>query len=144
MKKFGIILFLLLCVFTLPESFPQPLSPRIKIRNHIFRVEIADTPEQRAKGLSYRDTMPFDCGMLFVFKEKARYTFWMKGMRFPLDFLWIDGNRIVDITEKVPLPAGETLPVYSPRIPVNRVLELNAGVVENLGISIGDTLVFLK
>ncbi len=144
MKKYIFISALAVGIFVFSVCHCTSLFRKIKIREHIFTVEMAIASEERARGLGYRDNMPEDYGMLFVFERKAKYSFWMKGMRFPLDFLWIDGNRIVDITRKVPIATGDTLPIYSPRVPVDKVLELNSGVVENLGISTGDTVIFLE
>jgi uncharacterized protein len=143
MKKHIFISVLAVGIFISGICLCASLFGRIKIHEHIFTVEMAITPEERSKGLGYRDNMPQDYGMLFVFRQKAMHSFWMKEMRFPLDFIWIDGNRIVDITRGVPVAAGDTIPVYYPRVPVNKVLELNSGAVKNLGISAGDTLIFL-
>jgi len=140
MRKIIFISVLLVGIFASWHCEGFNIFRKIKIRGHVFTVEIAASPSEKEKGLGYRNSMPKDYGMLFVFENKEKYSFWMKGMRFPLDFLWIDGNRIVDITQKVPVATGDTLPVCEPRVPVDKVLELNAGVVENLGISAGDTI----
>ena len=146
MKKMALAIILAACILAAADCGSKTAYKKIKVRDYIFNVEVADTNAARARGLGYRDKLGGDCGMLFIFDEKERYTFWMKGMRFPLDFLWIDGKTVADITEKVPAPAFETesLPVYAPRVPVDKILELNAGAVEQLGISVGDTVTFLK
>lgn len=104
-------------------------------------VEVADTDEERTKGLSGRPSLSQDRGMLFVFSRKDRYYFWMKGMRFPLDFVWIDDNKVVDLTPNVPYPKdGKPLVNIMPKIPVDKVLEVNAGVINSSQVKIGDQL----
>lgn len=91
--------------------------------------------------------MPLDEGMLFIFQSEGQHSFWMRGMLFPLDFIWISSDRsVVDITADVPAPApgvpdGE-LPHYRPDQAVLYVLELNAGVVREAGVQIGDAVTF--
>lgn len=106
-------------------------------------VEIADTPEKTTLGLSYRDSLPENHGMLFVFPEAHTPTFWMYEMKFPLDMIWIgEDNTIVDITENVPHPSPGTsetdLPHYSPKVPAKMVLEVNGGFVERHQIKLAD------
>jgi uncharacterized membrane protein (UPF0127 family) len=105
-------------------------------------VEVVDTPSLRSKGLGFRDSLGQDSGMLFVFEATSQYKFWMKGMRFPLDMLWIKDDTIVDIIKNVPNPSANTpdseLPVYAPTVPINRILEVNAGYVDSHGIVVGD------
>jgi uncharacterized membrane protein (UPF0127 family) len=121
-----------------------PSSPNVTIGSTIYHVEIADTPALQAHGLSDRSALKGNAGMLFIFPQKGRDEFWMKDMHFPLDFVWIDGSTIVDLTENVPSPrAGElNLPIYQPRQAVDKVLEINAGEVTKHGFTIGDTLRF--
>ncbi|MBI4100276.1 DUF192 domain-containing protein [Candidatus Microgenomates bacterium] len=105
-------------------------------------VEIADTTEKKVKGLSGRPSLGQNEGMLFVFPQKSAYSFWMKDMKFPLDFIWINGSQVVDITKNVPYPqdSGQP-PLVSPKAVVDKVLEVNAGVADSSGIQIGDTIV---
>jgi len=146
MRKLALVLVLAIGITAAINCGGGTAYKKIRIRGQVFKIEIADNDAARARGLGYRASLPRDCGMLFVFERKERHTFWMKGMRFPLDFLWIDGTKVADITQKVPAPSvlAEKLPVYAPRVAVDKVLELNAGVVKKFGIAIGDTVSFLK
>lgn len=105
-------------------------------------VEVADKPETRSKGLGGRDSLGFDKGMLFVFDKPGKYTFWMKGMKFPLDFIWISDNRIVDLLPNINPPiSGESsdkLPRYTSIVEFNKVLEVNAGFIASHNIQVGD------
>ncbi len=106
-----------------------------------FSIEIADTDNKRAQGLSDRESLPQNSGMLFVFPTSDTYAFWMHRMKFPLDFVWIKGDKVVDLTENVPQPLTETYapPTIKPKEPVDKVLEINAGEIKKNDIKIGDT-----
>ena len=136
----------ILLIFIVKKSKVNYLtSKEISIQGKIFNVELATNPEQWEKGLAYRDSLPYDHGMLFLFPDKQYRYFWMRGMRFPLDILWIDGDTIVDILNNVPV-SPETnplrIPSYKSNVPVNRVLELNAGTAEHYGLRTGDLIHF--
>lgn len=112
-----------------------------------FDLEIAFTPEARTQGLSDREFLPENTGMLFVFEEVRTPTFWMYNMRFDLDFVWIGEDCTVRyIHHNVPRPSeGQTrgdLPHYSPKANVLYNLEINDGLAERHGIEIGDKVKF--
>jgi uncharacterized membrane protein (UPF0127 family) len=122
-------------------------AERIEVRvgGLTIQAEVARTVEERAQGLSGRDSLPRDAGMLFVLDEEGRPGFWMKDMRFPLDFIWISRDRhVVDLTENVPDPetAGTTVSGIQPDQPALYVLEVNAGVVQEYGVQAGDAVSF--
>lgn len=135
---------------TVPSSVTAPATPAapiITVGEAVFPVELADTPEKRARGLSGRPGLEAGSGMLFVFDSESRVAFWMPEMHFPLDFLWIASDcRVADITQDVPPPVPEMalsdLPRYRPSVPVQYVLEINAGEVAAAGITRGDPVVF--
>lgn len=123
----------------------HPLVPKLSINNHIFTYEIALTPQEVMKGLGDRDPLEENHGMLFVYDHKEQFQFWMKGMKFPLDMIWIDDNTVIDISKNVPVGIpGEQLPLYAPKQPVNRVFEVNAGTADKLGIKEGDRVEYLR
>ena len=101
-------------------------------------VEIASTDSAREKGLSGRDGLAPDSGMLFIFQQPAIYTFWMKDMRFPIDILWIRQGQIVDMSVNAPVPvSGQAMSIYSPQSPADEVLELPAGYAAAHGLRTG-------
>ena len=112
----------------------------IIINNHKIYIEIADTSEKRAQGLSNRDSLPEDHGMLFIFDTYQKSAFWMKDMRFPIDIIWIRDDIIVDITKNVSILEGSELKHYFPSQQVNYVLEVNSGIVEKYKIKIGQKI----
>ena len=102
-------------------------------------VEVARTDEEKARGLSGREILPQGHGMLFVYEAPTRPTIWMQGMRFPLDILWIKGGRVVDFVMGANPPSRGELPLmFIPRQEAEYVLEVPAGFVERLGVSIND------
>lgn len=106
-------------------------------------VEVAKTPATISLGLGNRDAIGSD-GMLFVLPTRSVPTFWMKNMRFDLDFVWIDMNTIVDLTATVSATPGlsdEQLTLVSPKQPVTHVLELPAGDIARRNLRIGDSVV---
>jgi len=107
------------------------------INDKVINIEIADTAEKISKGLGERESLPEDNGMLFIFKDKRQYGFWMKGMQFPLDIIWIDDNKIADISKNLPVEV-DNLTTYKPITPVNYILEVNAGYADEHDIKIGD------
>ncbi len=122
-------------------------GPAIEIDGSRFDVEIAATPDERRRGLSGRESLPDLSGMLFVFESTRVPGFWMTEMLIPLDFIWIgDECSVVDLHTNVPPPALGTssgsLPTYRPGSPVRYVLEINAGKVGELGIEVGDRVIF--
>lgn len=156
MKKFAIQFVLLIIAIFLSilfytgriHSIPFLLEPapgaEVLINDIRIKVEIADTAARRKKGLGGRERLATDGGMLFVFEREDKYPFWMKGLKFPLDFIWIKGDKVSDILQNAPNPTegqkDEDLPIYQPTLPVDKVLEVNAGVVEKLKIKVGDTV----
>ncbi len=106
---------------------------------HSFAVEVADTFPLRAQGLSGRENLEENHGMLFLFNTAGNHPFWMKDMKFALDFVWINGNKVVGTKENVS-PKGSmlSLPIYYPPEEVDMVLELAAGTVARLGVKVGD------
>lgn len=119
-------------------------TSKATIGEHTFLVSVARTPEELQQGLSGRNSLATDQGMLFVFEEASTYGFWMKGMKFPLDIIFINNDRIVSISKNVaPAEEGNASPqVYTPPQPVNRVLEINGGLSDEYGFKVGDQVRF--
>jgi len=100
-----------------------------------FHVEIADTTAERSRGLMYRDTLADGWGMLFVYPDEAKRSFWMKNTYIPLDMIFIsDAGRVVNVVHDTE-PQSESL--YSSSGPARYVLEVNAGTAESVGIEAG-------
>ena len=143
-KKLFIVCGILLLIVLILYYMKHPLLTRIQVGQTIFTVELAITDAQKEKGLGYRDSLAPNHGMLFPYDHPEKYSFWMKGMRFPIDILWIRDSKIIDISKNVPIATSSVLPIYSPQEPANQVLEVNAGVSDKDGIKIGDLAIILK
>lgn len=121
---------------------------KLTINNVTLDVEIADTDQKRARGLSGKEKIADGEGMLFTSTFSSYPVFWMNEMLFSLDFIWINKDLIVDITENVPAPLADTpqneLLKYSPKAPADQVLEVNAGYVAKNNIKIGDKVTVEK
>jgi len=146
----ALIIFLVISVFT--AILPWLVRPKkrteivpLTIGQTTMRVEVARTAQQIKQGLSDRDAIGSD-GMIFVLPQRSIPSFWMYHMKFPLDFVWIDGDKVVDVAEHVPAPASgipnSALPTYSPKFLVTHVLELPDGAVEKNSIQVGDVVKF--
>lgn len=133
---------------TLPFINQPAKFGAVTIGETVIKVEIADTQEKRAKGLGGRQTLATDSGMLFIFDRVDKHGFWMKGLSFPLDFIWIKDQKVVDIYKNAPPVASgqqdKELPIYVPSEPVNMVLEVNAGFSDSHNIKVGDTVSIKK
>ena len=115
----------------------------IKVGEVSIQVEVVNTLETRARGLSGRKSLAENMGMLFVFDQSGKYGFWMKDMKFALDMIWIQDNTVIGFSENaVPEPGVSMwkLKMYHSPEPVDKVLEVNAGTVQKEGIKVGDVV----
>jgi uncharacterized membrane protein (UPF0127 family) len=117
---------------------PVPLVARTAGGERRFSIEVADDQSERSAGLMFRQAMPDDHGMLFVFEATQPVGFWMKNTPMPLDLVFIGQDGIVrDVEHGEPFSEA----TISPDEPVRFVLELKAGTAERLGIAKGTDIV---
>jgi len=124
------------------ESLPKKdnkTTPTAVINGQELNLEVMRTSEERSRGLSQKELLAENAGMLFIFENPGVPGFWMKDMNFSIDIIWIGSDKqILDITESV---SPETYPkVFKPKAQIQYVLEVNAGWVDEHNISIGDTV----
>ncbi len=113
----------------------------VRIGDVSFEVDVSDNPISQAKGLSGREFMEENRGMLFLFGNQGKRSFWMQGMKFPLDIVWISGDEVAGVSENLP-PAGfGEIETYDSPEGVDKVLEINAGLFKKFGFKIGDKIV---
>ncbi|MDQ5900529.1 MAG: uncharacterized protein QG600_107 [Patescibacteria group bacterium] len=117
-------------------------SAEVKFGDDTFALEIADSDKERQIGLSEKKSLGEKKGMIFLFPESTIPAFWMKGMDFPIDIIFVNGNKVVSIFKDVPAPKNETdpLPNYQPSSPIDRVIEVPAGTVDKYDIKEGDEI----
>lgn len=132
---FLILFFLLLFIFLLPRStqdWKDYQKTQIQIKNKIYTLFIADTEEKRARGLSGIAIMKDKEGMLFIFEKPDYHLFWMKDMRFPLDFIFLNGNKVIDLLSNInPSTYPQT---FTSKSPSDKVIELKAGEINKLNL----------
>lgn len=107
-----------------------------------FDIEIAETEYETQTGLMYRQSMKKDRGMLFIFPDVAMHSFYMKNTEFPLDIIYIDENQKIVSFQKNAKPYDESsLPS---NVPAKYVLEINAGLSDQMGLQVGDSIAFTR
>ena len=103
-------------------------------------VEIADTDPERARGLMFRESLPAEAGMAFVWDSDQTGGFWMKNTLIPLSIAFYDARgRIVRILDMKPCRA-DPCPVYDPGVSYRGALEVNRGAFERWGVDEGDRI----
>ena len=134
---------LLLCVLMITACTACASGdPSVELGGKSFGVEIADTSEKQALGLMFRDSMPADQGMLFIFPNEAPRSFWMRNTRISLDIMYFDKDlKLVSISADTPPCRVSRCPSYPSIAPAQYVLELNGGTAAKLGVGVGDQLI---
>jgi len=153
-RFFWIILITIIIVASISGYFiyqKQKLDI-VTINGKDIKVELALTQSQREKGLSGRNYLDKNSGMLFVFPQAGNHSFWMKDTLIPLDIIWLAPSlgsrarlesevegmyRIVDMTTLQP-QTFNNIPQYTPKSPAEYVLEVNAGFAAENNIKLGD------
>lgn len=107
------------------------------INGNEITLEVVTSIEDQRRGLSNRGSLEYNSGMLFVYKDLAIRSFWMKEMEFPVDIFWIDENSMIIGIEENVLPESFPDRFISPK-PVPFVLELSGGWSLENDVKIGD------
>jgi len=116
-------------------------GPSVVLKSQRFSVELAETSDKQALGLMFRDELPEDHGMLFIFPSESMRSFWMKNTRIPLDILYFDSNlHLVSMAQQAQPCRTQRCPSYRSEGPARYVLELNGGKAAELGVQPGDVL----
>lgn len=124
-------------------NVPDSRVREVVVRGNSVSVELAQTVEERAKGLMERSSLAYNSGMLFIFPRAGVYSFWMKNTRIPLDITWIDKDkRIVYIEHNVQPCLELVCPKYRPTGEASYVLETNAGWMKKAEVEAGDFVEF--
>jgi uncharacterized membrane protein (UPF0127 family) len=117
-----------------------PISAEADINGQIIQLEVAETPEQQAKGLMYRPPLPDDRGMLFPFNPPRFARFWMRNTPSPLDMVFLRNGEVRAIVNNAPPCEADPCPTYGLDTPtqIDQVIELRAGRAAELGLAVGD------
>lgn len=132
MRGFLLLFFLLLPLLLVSCGAEETYE--LRIRESRLEVELAMTPESRARGLMHRESLPEDHGMLFIFEDSRPMSFWMKNTLIPLSIAYIRQDWVIlEIYDMEP----ESLEPVSSRNPARYALEVNQGYFEDHGIEPG-------
>lgn len=144
MTKILFAFFSLMAVVVVFFFYQKLSSPVANIKTHEFQLLIARSETDRQIGLSKYNNLAADKAMVFIFEKPDYYRFWMKDMKFPIDLIFIKDNKITTIYENLPIPKSskDSLPIYSPSQPIDKTLEINAGLVKKLNFKVGDIVEF--
>lgn len=117
-------------------------GPWVELGGTRYRVEIADSDEERARGLMFREQLAAGRGMLFIHDREEPQAYWMKNTKIPLDILYFDtARRLVSQQRDVPpCSLGDACPPYPSNAPARYVLEVNAGEAARLKLREGAEL----
>jgi len=123
------IIFLILILSTILFFALKNKTPvktiKIELGHKTFDLEIAQTISQKARGLSQRNNLCPNCGMIFVYQKEGTYPFWMKNTHIPLDIIWIDSvGKVVDIKTGQP----QDLSLLTNSTPAQYIIETNPDV----------------
>ena len=125
------------CATSVSTSPPQPPS-ELAIGNAVLYVEVAATPDARARGLMWRAELPSEHGMAFVFDGPTTEPFWMKNTLVPLSIaFWDERDRVVAILDMRPC-RDAPCPKYTPNRSYVGAVEANLGYFRDHGIELGD------
>jgi uncharacterized membrane protein (UPF0127 family) len=148
LKSFLIVIVFFLVGFLLINKPIKDSSleniKEVSIAGQSIKVDLALTDEAHELGLSGRKELANDRGMLFVFDRPGKYPFWMKGMNFPIDMIWIGEDMSVVYIKKDAQPETETvLETYEPDTDAKYVLEVVSGFSDKNNLKIGDQVEFV-
>lgn len=138
------ILIALVLVFGLKKHATAPANQGnfaiAALAGHAFKLDVADTPALRERGLSGRTSLADREGMLFKLQEPDKQCFWMKDMKVNLDILWFDADKKL-IYQQQNVAPGSYPQRYCPPSPALYVVEIKPGIVQ---LKLGDPLVLQK
>jgi len=152
---FGFFLLISVALFVLfvlriPPTADRTLMERahVSVGDANFYVRIADTHALRAQGLSGAAPLADGEGMLFLFEKPGIYGFWMKGMTFPIDIVWIRSGKVIGYEERLAVPflgaRDEELRTHYPPGEIDAALEISAGAARRGGIQSGQGVTIRK
>lgn len=141
-KIYVALLFTLiaLLLFVAIFNLKQKKENSVIINGKKILIEIADSEEERSKGLMFRTSLKENSGMLFIFNEPSPKRFWMKNTLIPLDIVFIDENKRIIHVETAQPCTMDPCQIYASKESALYVLEVNAGFFERNNIKIGDKI----
>ena len=121
-----------------PEVIPLTLPS-----GKVMQTEVMVSDEDRAMGLMFRDSLPQDHALLFIFEDLDFHAIWMKNCKFPIDIVWLDEKReVVHVASGVPPCKKDPCPTYQPLRRAAYVVEMNSGAAKKNQVKTGATVAF--
>lgn len=134
---------MLILALALMVAVPPGAPECVTLDGTHVHLELALTDEEKQLGLMFRDTLPSDHGMLFIFDADGPLEFWMKNTFIPLDFVWMSAaGEVVDVRASIQPCRSDPCPSYGSGKPARAVLEVNAGFAAAHGVRPGEQLKF--
>lgn len=135
----GTVVVILVAVLVISLILGNKKTTKVSVNNKAFNVSVARTDEDRQIGLSKKNKLDENQGMFFIFDVPNYYSFWMKEMKFPIDIIYINGNKVITVIEnaKPPSSSSSDLTLYKPDEKSDKVLEINAGLSKKYNIKKG-------
>ncbi|OGH03071.1 MAG: hypothetical protein A2798_01430 [Candidatus Levybacteria bacterium RIFCSPHIGHO2_01_FULL_37_17] len=146
MKKITVLLIGLFALLIISTFQNTNNRSSVVINETKFKAEFAITSKQKEIGLSKYDTIQDDFVMVFPFENNVKPIFWMKGMKFPIDIIFVNNSKIIQIFKNLPPPKSinDALPLYQPRLFSDTVIEVKAGVSDKNNFKEGDEVRIIK
>ena len=144
-KKKRIITLVLMAIFLMSASFffidrkDETIIIVSFPNGRQLETEVADTPEKLLFGLAFRETLPPNGGMLYIFESTGQNHLWTKEYRFPVDMMWVDeSHHIVGLKENVAPCRADDCPKFSSSPEAVRyAIQTEAGFIKREGITVG-------
>lgn len=137
-----VVIFMVLVTFYVVTKHNNTNEAFVQVNDGKFQVELAKSDMEKQIGLSKNETLAENQGMLFLFDTPDYYSFWMRDMKFPIDIIFINGNKVTTIISNALPPSqnGGSLPTFQPKEKSDKVLEVNAGIAKKYNITEGSTI----
>lgn len=135
-------LFFLLIILAVFFCSQNENNKKVCFKENCYSVEIANTQEQREKGLMFREKIEKNQGMLFINESEGIYPVWMKNMNFPLDIVWLDKDMKTVYIYKNAQPCANECQNIVPDKMAQYIVEINAGEADKNKVKTGDILIF--
>ncbi len=138
---FGIVIIFFVLLFFIPQKHDVADIQGVIVAGKNLKVDLTLTEDKQEMGLSGREELEENEGMLFIFERSGNYPFWMKDMNFPIDIIWFDENLKVIYIKKDARP--ELYPeIYNPNKEAKYVLEVVSGFSDKNNLKEGDKIKF--
>ena len=141
-----VILSSLLLVATVAAAAAPRWAVAVLPSGHEFALEVAADDLARQRGYMGREKVGPRDGMIFVFEDDSRHSFWMKDCKIALDMVWldIDGRVVWTAVDRRPCPATGDCPSIVPPVTSRYVVEFAAGTVAAEALKHGATIVVIS